>query len=131
LTELFALHVARPVTEQACCRAERIRRLAPPEGSPLGVSNRDHTSTLLMAAKEGFVTALEAGLLTLGSSYWLTPSERLPDSWPILLAVVPDHSGASARELHPLLSSSTSRATTAIVDLLLTPDMVDVKSILA
>jgi hypothetical protein len=48
--------------------------------------------------------ALEAGLLTLGSSYWPTPSQRLPRQWSILLAFVPDHSGASVRELHPLPS---------------------------
>jgi len=82
-----------------------------------------------MAAKEGFVMALEAGLLTCGSSYWLTPSERLPDSWPILLAVVPDHSGASVRELHPLPSSSTSRAATASVITQVPPEVPDVKNI--
>ena len=50
------------------------------------------------------MTALEAGLLTLGSSYWPTPSQRLPRQWSIPLAFVPDHSGASVRELHPLPS---------------------------
>ena len=57
--------------------------------------------------------AIEAGLLTLGSSYWPTPSQRFPHQWRLLLAVVPDHSGASVRELHPLPSSSTSIAVTA------------------
>jgi hypothetical protein len=48
--------------------------------------------------------ALEAGLLTLGSSYWPTPSQRWSRQWSIPLAFVPDHSGASVRELHPLPS---------------------------
>jgi hypothetical protein len=64
-------------------------------------------------AKEGFVKAIEAGLLTLGSSYWPTPSQRSPHKWRLSLAFVPDHSGASVRELHPLPSSSTSIAVTA------------------
>jgi hypothetical protein len=77
----------------------------------------DHTSR--SSPREGVVvTALEAGLLTLGSSYWPTPSQRLPRKWSIPLAFVPDHSGASVRELHPLPSSSTSRAATAIVTFL-------------
>ena len=54
--------------------------------------------------------AIEGGLLTLGSSYWPTPSQRLPRQWRNLLAFVPDHSGASVRELHPLPVSSTSIA---------------------
>jgi hypothetical protein len=63
----------------------------------------DHASR--SSSREGdFVTALEAGLLTLGSSYWPTPSQRLPRQWSIPLAFVPDHSGASVRELHPLPS---------------------------
>jgi transposase-like protein len=74
--------------------------------------------------------ALEAGLLTLGSSYWPTPSQRLPRQWSIPLAFVPDHSGASVRELHPLPSSSTSRAATAIVTLLVSPRVTYVKPIL-
>jgi hypothetical protein len=59
--------------------------------------------------------ALEAGLLTFGSSYWPTPSRRLPRQWFIPLAFVPDYSGASVRESHPLPSSSTSRAAIANV----------------
>jgi hypothetical protein len=59
--------------------------------------------------------ALEAGLLTLGSSYWPTPSQRLPRQWSTPLAFVPDYSGASVRELHPLPSNSPSRAVTAMM----------------
>ena len=77
------------------------------------------------------MTALEAGLLTCGSSYWPTPSQRLPRQWSILLAFVPDHSGASVRELHPLPSSSTSRATTAMIKSQLSCRMMDIKRILA
>lgn len=47
-----------------------------------------------------------------------------------LLAVVPDHSGASVRELHPLPSSSTSRAATASVITQVPPGVMDVKKIL-
>ena len=46
--------------------------------------------------------AIGAGLLTLGSSYSPTPSQRISRQWHVLLAFVPDHSGASVRELHPL-----------------------------
>jgi hypothetical protein len=53
---------------------------------------------------------IEAGLLTLGSSYWPTPSQRLPRQWSIPLAFVPDHSGAPVREWHPLPVSFTSIA---------------------
>ena len=52
--------------------------------------------------------AIEAGLLTDGSSYSPTPSQRLNRSWLILLAFVPAHSGASVRDLHPLPACSTS-----------------------
>ena len=52
--------------------------------------------------------AIEAGLLTDGSPYSPTPSQRLPRSWLILLAFVPDHSGAPVRDLHPLPNNSTS-----------------------
>ena len=51
--------------------------------------------------------AMEAGLLTDGSSYSPTPSQRIIRQWPILLAFVPDHSGAPVRELHPLPASAT------------------------
>jgi hypothetical protein len=50
--------------------------------------------------------AMEVGLLTDGSSYSPTPSQRHRRQWLILLAFVPAHSGASVRELHPLPVSS-------------------------
>ena len=55
---------------------------------------------------------IEAGLLTDGSSYSPTPSRWIIDQWLPQLAFVPDHSGASVRELHPLPACSTSIATT-------------------
>jgi hypothetical protein len=76
------------------------------------------------------VKAIEAGLLTLGSSYSPTPSQRLVRSWLILLAFVPDHSGASVRELHPLPSDSTSIAATANVLIHISSGAPDVKYIL-
>ncbi len=54
--------------------------------------------------------AIEAGLLTDGSSYSPTPSQPSDGQWLVQLAFVPDHSGASVRELHPLPVSSTSIA---------------------
>jgi hypothetical protein len=77
------------------------------------------------------VKAIEVGLLTLGSSYSPTPSQRVPRSWLILLAFVPDHSGASVRDLHPLPSSSTSIAATAHIDIQLASGATDVKLIVA
>jgi hypothetical protein len=56
------------------------------------------------------VKAIEAGLLTDGSSYSPTPSQQRACQWPVLLAFVPDHSGAPVREWHPLPVSSTSIA---------------------
>jgi hypothetical protein len=56
------------------------------------------------------VKAIEAGLLTHGSSYSPTPSQQRACQWPVLLAFVPDHSGAPVREWHPLPVSSTSIA---------------------
>jgi hypothetical protein len=56
------------------------------------------------------VQAIEAGLLTDGSSYSPTPSQRLLCQWRTLLAFVPAHSGASVRDFHPLPVSSTSIA---------------------
>jgi len=53
------------------------------------------------------VKAIEAGLLTDGSSYSPTPSQPSDGQWLVQLAFVPDHSGASVRELHPLPVSST------------------------
>jgi hypothetical protein len=55
---------------------------------------------------------IEAGLLTDGSSYSPTPSRWIIDQWLPQLAFVPDHSGASVRELHPLPACSTSIAIT-------------------
>jgi hypothetical protein len=54
--------------------------------------------------------AMEAGLLTHGSSYLPTPSQRIARQWLVLLAFVPAHSGASVRDFHPLPASSTSIA---------------------
>jgi hypothetical protein len=54
---------------------------------------------------------LEAGLLTNGSSYSPTPSQWIIHQWLPQLAFVPDHSGASVRELHPLPACSASIAT--------------------
>jgi hypothetical protein len=57
--------------------------------------------------------AMEAGLLTYGSSYLPTPSQRIVRQWRVLSAFVPVHSGAPVRELHPLPASSTSIANSA------------------
>jgi hypothetical protein len=51
--------------------------------------------------------AMEAGLLTYGSSYLPTPSQRMARQWLVLSVFVPVHSGASVRELHPLPAMST------------------------
>ena len=50
---------------------------------------------------------IEAGLLTDGSSYSPTPSQQRVRQWLVLLAFVPDHSGAPVRESHPLPVSLT------------------------
>ena len=64
--------------------------------------------SLTLLTREGvYVKAMQAGLLTDGSSYSPTPSQRIFRQWPILLAFVPDHSGAPVRELHPLPVSIT------------------------
>jgi hypothetical protein len=63
--------------------------------------------------REGvFARAIQAGLLTDGSSYSPTPSQQRVRQWLALLAFVPDHSGAPVRELHPLPVSSTHIAST-------------------
>ena len=54
--------------------------------------------------------AMQAGLLTDGSSYSPMPSRWASHQWLTQLAFVPDHSGASVRELHPLPACSTSIA---------------------
>jgi hypothetical protein len=46
--------------------------------------------------------ARDAGLLTDGSPYSPTPSQRVLCQWRMLLAFVPAHSGASVRDFHPL-----------------------------
>jgi hypothetical protein len=75
------------------------------------------------------VKAIEAGLLTDGSPYSPTPSQRLPRSWLILLAFVPDHSGAPVRDLHPLPIGSTSIAAISSVRQEVTSSAADVKKI--
>ena len=73
-------------------------------------------TSLMLLMREGVLfKAIEAGFLTLGSSYSPTPSQRLTRQWLLRLAFVPDYSGASVRELHPLPSISTSRAAIANV----------------
>ena len=72
--------------------------------------------------------ALEAGLLTDGSSYSPTPSQRLLCQWRILLAFVPAHSGASVRDLHPLPVNPSSIARIAISFRELSSGTADVKS---
>jgi hypothetical protein len=74
--------------------------------------------------------AIEAGLLTLGSSYSPTPSQRSSRSWLILLAFVPDHSGASVRELHPLPSRDTSITRMVNLGMQVSLEVIDVKRIL-
>jgi hypothetical protein len=59
--------------------------------------------------------AIEAGLLTDGSSYSPTPSQRCIGQWRVQLAFVPAHSGAAVRDLHPLPVSFTSIAATSNV----------------
>jgi hypothetical protein len=114
-------------------QAERIRGQAnknPHRGSLWGF----RTETIPHAprtAKEGFVKAIEGGLLTLGSSYWPTPSQRYPRQWRLPLAFVPDHSGASVRDLHPLPNSSTSIAVTTDVDIWVSFGATDVKHVVA
>ena len=51
--------------------------------------------------------AIWVGLLTRGSFYSPTPSRLFDSQWLVQLAVVPAHSGASVRELHPLPASVT------------------------
>jgi hypothetical protein len=75
------------------------------------------------------VKAIEVGLLTDGSSYSPTPSRRIPRQWLVLLAFVPDHSGAPVRDLHPLPVCSTSIAGTANVRIPLSPGAIYVKGI--
>jgi hypothetical protein len=60
--------------------------------------------------------AMEAGLLTYGSSYLPTPSQQMARQWPVLSAFVPVHSGASVRELHPLPAIFTYIAIRSSID---------------
>lgn len=53
-------------------------------------------------AKAVLVKTIQAGLLTDGSFYSPTPSQQSTHQRRALLASVPDHSGASVWELHPL-----------------------------
>jgi hypothetical protein len=78
-----------------------------------GNAEKGHTSR--SSLREGvFVTAIEAGLLTYGSSYSPTPSQPSRGQWPALLVFVPAHSGASVRDLHPLPVSRISIARIAV-----------------
>jgi hypothetical protein len=70
------------------------------------------TSLMLLRREGVLLKAIEAGLLTLGSSYLPMPSQRLTRQWLMRLAFVPDYSGASVRELHPLPACFTSIAIT-------------------
>jgi hypothetical protein len=75
---------------------------------------------------------IEAGLLTDGSSYSPTPSRWIIDQWLPQLAFVPDHSGASVRELHPLPACSTSIAIAEKISWKnISPGPTDVKAILS
>ena len=70
-------------------------------------------TSLTLLSREGVRRqTLEVGLLTDGSSYSPTPSQWMTHQWLLQLAFVPDHSGASVRELHPLPACSTSIAIT-------------------
>jgi hypothetical protein len=71
--------------------------------------------------------AVEAGLLTCGSLYSPTPSQRCIHQWHVLLAFVPAHSGASVRDSHPLPIGSTSTAETANVMIAVSSRAEDVK----
>jgi hypothetical protein len=60
------------------------------------------TSLALLSREGERRQTIEAGLLTDGSSYWPTPSQWSAHRWRLSLAFVPDHSGASVRDPHPL-----------------------------
>jgi hypothetical protein len=89
------------------------------------------TSLMLLRREGVLLKAIEAGFLTLGSSYLPTPSQRLTRQWQMRLAFVPDYSGASVRELHPLPACFTSIAiTNRIPGQNISPAAADVKAIL-
>jgi hypothetical protein len=93
--------------------AERTGRVGHKKPHLLAKAESPETGMPDLLIREGVpVQALEAGLLTDGSSYLPTPSQRYPHQWHIPLAFVPAHSGASVRDSHPLPVSSTSRAIT-------------------
>jgi hypothetical protein len=67
-------------------------------------------TSLTLLSREGVRgQTIEAGLLTDGSSYSPTPSRWMTHQWLPQLAFVPDHSGASVREFHPLPACSASK----------------------
>jgi hypothetical protein len=70
------------------------------------------TSHTLLSREGVRRQTIEAGLLTDGSFYSPTPSRWMTHQWLPLLAFVPDHSGASVRELHPLPACLASIAIT-------------------
>jgi hypothetical protein len=73
----------------------------------------------------------ESGLLTDGSSYSPTPSRRKIHQGPTPLALVPDHSSTSVKELHPLPADSAARAISrAKPQKTISPRPADVKAIL-
>jgi hypothetical protein len=74
-------------------------------------------ASLKLLSREGvYMHAMEAGLLTYGSSYLPTPSQRMAHQWLVLSAFVPVHSGASVREFHPLPAISTYIAIRSSID---------------
>jgi hypothetical protein len=89
-------------------------------------------TSLTLLSREGVRRqTIEVGLLTDGSSYSPTPSRWITHQWLPQLAFVPDHSGASVRELHPLPACSTSIAITEKISRKnISPEPTDVKAIL-
>src|SRR5882724_10311658 len=117
----LALRGAIRPLEQLC---QRFEHHPPPSALAERTGRAGHEKNLHLLAQVEFreaampdlliregapMQALEAGLLTDGSSYSPTPSQRSLCQWRILLAFVPAHSGASVRDFHPLPVSSTSR----------------------
>ena len=89
-------------------------------------------TSLTLLSREGVRRqTIEVGLLTDGSSYSPTPSRWITHQWLPQLAFVPDHSGASVRELHPLPACSTSIAISEKISRKnISPEPTDVKAIL-
>jgi len=91
------------------------RKIKNPTRGMSGVCAKTPSLTLL--TREGvYVQAMQAGLLTDGSSYSPTPSQHVTRQWLSLLAFVPDYSGAPVRELHPLPGSATGIALDCQID---------------